>query len=507
MFHQTDAPLPADRPNPDPAQERLKWRQRLLLVIGLVCLTAAAYRVFDRWVRPAPTAPQPAAWEEVEPLVKAYLQEQIRRVQTDPRNWERHAILALAYAANGLWEPALAGFENASRLQPGQPLPLLYTAIALEFSGQIETALERYRDVCRQFPSFAPAFSRLGEAALRHGEPEESGQAFLRLIELEPEEWRGYAGLAEVRLRQNTLEEALALAQTAVDKAPGAGAAHHLLGLVYEQLGRPEEAKRERQLGLSPIRPPLPDDWATQAPLHMRRQQDLIALAQDLLQNGQPARAVTLLEPALPHDPNSLPLLTTLGLAHQQAGQPDQATTLLNRALDQDPGHVPALIALAATRLNQGNLPGARELARRAVQQAPELPQPHLLSANIALAENQDNEAIAALESAAATAPNSGWIHLDIANILFLNQGRPAEALKHYRQAIAIEPGLIPAHVRTAQILLQTGQTNEALAAIRTARQWAPTDTNLQAFEAAILSPPHPPDSTPQTPPGSGTPP
>ncbi len=491
MFHKSDEPSPSVEGRslgasggPSP------WRQRLLLLVGVVCLTAAAYRVIDRWMSPAPPVPEPAEWGQVEPFASAYLQERVGWVRESPRDWERHAVLGLAYAANGLWELAVTGFENASRLNPAEPLAVLYRAIALEFSGQIGEALAAYGDVTRRFPGFAPGFSRLGEALLRHGDLEESAGAFGRLIELQPEEWRGYAGLAEVRMRQESLEEALRLGRQAVEKAAGVGAAHHLLGQVYERLGRSEEARREGRLGVSSIRPPLPDEWAIQAPLHMRRQNDVIALAQDLLQNGQTGRAVTMLEAALVFDPDSLPLLTTLGLAHQQAGQGERASAFLERALGQSATHVPALVALAATRLREGNIEAARELAGRAALEAPDLPQPHLIAANIALSDGRDDDAIAALERALAIAPESGGIHMDIANILLVNQGRAEAALDRYRQALAIEPDLILAHVRIAQILLQTGQTNEALESIRTARRLAPEDPNLAAFEAAIQDPP-----------------
>lgn len=473
-------------------------------MIAVACFLLAGYQLYDRWFAPHPPVVRPAPETPLEPFVKVYLDEQTAWAEEAPRQWERHATLGLIYAANGIWDAARQSFLNAVALNPDEPLAALYAAVSLEFAGDRQAAIAEYRAVAERFPQLAPATSRLAEALLRQGDLAEAGTAFTRLTAIAPEEWRGYAGLAEVKLQQEATAEALQLARKAVELAPAAAPAHQLLGLILEQLGRTDEAARELVPGLSPVRPPLPDEWSRQVPMHMRRAQDLVALAQDLIRNGRAEQAVTLLAAAVEHDTNSVGLLTSLGLAYQQTGRPDQAATVLETALQIDTNHVPAMVGLGGARLLLGDPEAAGVLAKRAVAQAPELPQPHLLTANVALAQERNADAITALEKAAELAPGSGQIQMDLGNILLLNQGEIEPALEHYQKAVDLEPYLIPAHVRIAQIRVQQERTNDALAAIRAALRYAPGDTNLLAFEAALLNPP--PTGTPVEPQSPPTP-
>lgn len=499
MFRKSDQPASPSPTEPSPGfgSRRPEIRRRLWGVVAIVCFLLAGYQLYDRWLAPAPPVVRPGPDVTLEPFVQVYVDQQVAWAEGAPRRWDRHATLGLIYAANGIWEAARQSFVNAVTLNDDEPLAALYAAVALEFSGDRAGAITEYQAVAERFPQFVPALSRLAEAQLRQDNLPAAGAAFEKLIAVSPEEWRGYAGLAEVKLREEAASEALPLARQAVELAPAAGPAHHLLGLILQQLGQEDEANRELQLGLSPIRPPLPDEWSRQVPMHMRRAQDLVALGQDLLRNGRPDQAVSLLSAAIQYDTNSIDLLTVLGLAQQQAGRAEESAASLEQALRLDTNHVPAIVGLANTRLMQGNPAAARALAERAVAEAPDLPQPYLLTANVALAEEQNDAAVAALEKAATLAPASGQIHLDIGNILLLNEGRFEPALSHYQEAIKREPYLIPAYVRIAQIHARQGRTNDAVEAIRAALEYAPGDTNLLAFEAALLSPPTPETAAP----------
>jgi tetratricopeptide (TPR) repeat protein len=472
---------------------RGKRRRKALLLIGLACLLAAAYQTYEHWRAPALPVPVPVDWNQIsEPQVRDYLKKMVAYVEEAPREASRHATLGLAYAANGLWNLAEPAFRNAARLAPNDPLPWLYTAIALEQSGEKAKALAGYLLVTRKFPDFAPGFQRLGEAALQAGDLQEAARAFQRVNTLATNDWHGLAGLGEVLLRQKRFSEAVSLLKAAAQKAPSVGAVHYLLGIAYQQLGRTNEANRELRLGLNPTRYPMPDRWSSEFPRHMRRQRDLAALAQSLINAGQPQRAIALLRDALRLNTNSVKLMTSLAIAHNQAGEPDQARPLLERALRQDSNNIPALVALSAACLAGGDVTNARVWADRAIAAAPGAPQPYLARANVALAFTNNALALTNLAKAFAVAPANGAIQMDMGNILLLNEGKLDEALAHYQKAVEINPRLVPAYVRMAQIHLRRGDTNRALAVLRAARQYVPGDTNLARFEQAILAPPPP---------------
>ncbi len=489
MFRKSDQPSDAGSSETNPPEPRVAKRSRLLTFVAIACFAVAGVLYLNSWLNPPPPISVPSADASIEPFVAAYLASQIELARKDRRNGELRAQLGLAYGANGLWEAARGSFENAAILDPEEPLAPLYAAVATEFGGDRETAIGMYEELSQRLPDFPQVFSRLGEARLRQGELEAAAEAFERLQELLPEEWRGYAGAAEVRLIQGQAEPALPLVDKALSLDPNAAPAHHLRGLILEALGKEAEAGEELIWAPNPIRPPLADEWARQVPEHMRRENDMIGMARNMLQAGQADRVIPILTTALQYNTNSAGIRTFLGLAHQQAGHLDLAADLFEASLQVESNQLITLIALANTRLQLGDSSSAGALAERAVNQAPDTPEPYILSANVALAEDRDEDAVSALEEASALAPENPQLHLDIANILLLNQDRPEEALKHYEQAVAILPAMIPAHIRIAQIQVQRANTNEALAAIRTALQYAPGDTNLLAFEAALLNP------------------
>lgn len=473
-------------------------RRNALLIIGLACLALAAYQYL--WRTPELPVPEPADWSVIEPQARAYLQELVQKTRDDARDPASHARMGLAYGANGLWSLAVPCFENTARQASKEPLALYYVAIALAQSGDLERARTVMADLTRRFPEFPQGFHRLGELALADDQLDAAGAAFTRLTELAPEEWRGYAGLGEVRLKQEQLTEAVSLLETAVQKDPSAGSAQRLLGLAYEQVGRTNEAAQRLRGGYDSTRYPMPDPWSATLPTHMRLQRDLASLAHSFVAGGQSDRAVALLSDALRFDSNSVVLLGSLGLARHHAGDPRGAWQDLQRVIQMETNNLTALVTLSAVAISLGDVTNALATAGRAMALAPEMPQPFLAKANAELARSNNAAAIAALRQAVAVAPTSGSIHLDIANILLLNEGNTAEALAEYKLAVEREPWLIPAHVRIAQIHLREGQTNDALVAIRAARQYAPNDTNLVRFEQAILSPPPPPAPAPPLP-------
>lgn len=472
--------------------------QNVLLFVGIVCLGVAAYQYLLR--PPKLPVPEPADWSQLEPHARAYLQELVKQARANARDATSHAQMGLAYGANGLWALAATCFENTARLAPKEPLAPYYVAVSLAQSGDAEKAKTALAELRERFPDFPQGIHREAELALAAGDLDAAAAGYARLMELAPDEWQGHAGLGEVRLRQEQYPEAVSLLEQAVQKDPSAALAQHLLGQACQQVGRTNEAAL-RLLPQAPPRFPMPDPWGATLPGRMRLQRDLATVAQSFVARGQPDQAVNLLTEALRYDTNSVLLLNTLGLAHQQAGDPRAAWQDLQRVLEVDSNNVPALVTLSGVAISLGDLVTANETADRAVTLAPKLPQAFVAKANADLAGTNSVAAITALRQAVQLAPDSGGLHLNIANILLLNQGKPTEALAEYQEAVAREPRLIPAHVRIAQIRLSEKRTNEALAAIRTARRFAPTNKTLETFEQAILSPPPPPG-----PPANGKP-
>ncbi|MBK9140318.1 MAG: tetratricopeptide repeat protein [Verrucomicrobia bacterium] len=437
-------------------------------------------------LRPSPAVPAPPDPARLEPQLRAYLDEMVAWTRSGARDPQRHATLGLAYAANNLWAEARLAFSNVVQLNPREPLALLYYAVAHQELGQTDEALRLLRELAERFPQFAPGQYRLGEALLRAGQMEEAERAFTRLMATAPGEWRGPAGLGEVKLRQGAAEEAARLLEHAVELDAAARPARYLLGQAYARLGRTNDAQRELALGLDAQHYPMPDDWSRQAPQHMKLVQDQTAMARELVESGQSWKAIRLLEEALKYNTNSLVILNNLGIAYNQAGQPQKARPLLERALTVDPNYVPAVVALSAAEVGLGQFEAALTNALRAVELAPRSVQPYLAQANALLALERDAEAVAALERAFEHDPQNVQILTDMGDILLRNLGKDAEALARFRQAVAVAPLSLLAHLKLADAYLVLGNGPAAAEALEAARRLAPDDPNVLALDRAL---------------------
>jgi tetratricopeptide (TPR) repeat protein len=425
-------------------------------------------------------------------MLRSYVNEQVQWVQGAPRDPHRHETLGLVYAANGLWPEAKLAFENAVRLDPNEPLAWLYLAVSEQELGRLDRAIALLRDVTARFPTFAPGFYRLGDYSLRTGTLDQAERAFTQLIGLAPGEWRGFAGLGEVQLRKGDLPGAARLLEKAVEIDASAKPAHALLGQAYQRLGRTADARREGALGMNAAHFPMPDAWSMEAPRHMRLPFDILEIAQEQMKNGAPAKAVQVLENAVPFHSNDPNLLVTLSLAYTMAGQPERARSVLNHVLPLNSNLVPAYVALSGAELALGHPDQALSNANKAVLLSTNAAEPYLAEANALLAMERDTEAVAALEAAHRFDSNNAQILLDLGDIRLRNLDQPEQALEDYQLAVKKDPVLLGARLRLAGVYLKTGDKQRAIETLEAARQLAPTDAGIAAALARVKSPPGP---------------
>jgi tetratricopeptide (TPR) repeat protein len=458
---------------------RTNWK--LLALFAGVLLAAVGQRVYLRLSRPDIHVPAPPDPARLDPYLRQYVEQKVAWARELPDDPSREATLGLVYAANALWLEAAQAFQNVVRLEPKEPLAVLYLAVANQELGQSDRALQLLRDLTARFPEFAPGFFRLGDYSLRAGDVEGAGRAFQRLSELAPNEWRGFSGLGEVKLRQGQIPEAVRLLEKAVQLDVGAKPAHALLGQAYQRAGRTNEATRELATGMNASHFPMPDAWSEQAPRHMRLPFDLIELAQGYIKAGAPAKAASILEPTAALHQDNPTLLVTLAEAYVLSGRPRQAQPVLDQVLKVDPVSVPAYVALSGCDLAQGWMDRALSNASRAVSLGTNHAEAYVAMANAHLALEHDRAAVEALEAAHRCDSNNPQVLLDLGDILWRNLGQTNQALEAYSQATTIDPASVPAHVRMAQLLISNGDPQGARTNLETAHQLAPKDPTIAA--------------------------
>jgi tetratricopeptide (TPR) repeat protein len=451
---------------------------------ALVFLMSAV--LLSRRAGPQTQVPLPGDLAKLEPQVRAYLTAKIAWVRGEPNDPNRQATLGVVYGANGLWNEARMAFQNASKLNPREPLALLYVGIATEEVGDIEGALKVFGRVTTQFPDFPQGFYHFGDALLRAGRVNEADAAFQRLIVLAPNEWRGYAGLGDVRLRTANYAEAAKLLRKAIDLGPDAKRAHYLLGLAYRGLNRQADAKLELAIGINQPGDRMDDAWSVSASQHMKLLPDQMEMASEFSQRGQPSRAVKILSEAFAYQPENQTLANALAIALNRSGRPGEARDLLLKVIQKDEHCVPAFVTISYSCTELGLTGESLKYADRAIELGPNLAQSYLAKANALLASEHDVEAYSALESAARCDPQNAQIQVEMGDVSSLNLQRTEEAIGHYKKATELNPALLSAYARLAELCIHTRQFNDAADALKIMRLLSPKAPELAALELEL---------------------
>ena len=178
----------------------------------------------------------------------------------------------------------------------------------------------------------------------------------------------------------------------------------------------------------------------------------LLYEAAGLINGGQSARALAVLQRALAEQPDAPSLLSLQGVALAEVGRPDEALAAARRAVARAPNWADGLANLG-----------------------------HVLQA-----AGQPAEAEAALLRALALEPRHAVAGLNL-GCLLARTGRRAEAILRFRAVLAIEPDQLAARYNLALALQQDGQHAEALALYRALLARHPAHAEAANQAAALL--------------------
>jgi tetratricopeptide (TPR) repeat protein len=190
-----------------------------------------------------------------------------------------------------------------------------------------------------------------GIALGKAGRTEEALFAFKRAFDLEPA-WAGpLVNMGAVFARLGRTARARACYERALVMDPTNVVARYNVALAARERGDLDRALADYRRVLE-----LDDDYPGVR----------LALAEVLIERGQPAPAAALLEEQLSRVPGDVTVLYHLGVACELLGDETRAEARLREALVADEEHIPALCRLAGVLGRRGQVIAAAELVRRA---------------------------------------------------------------------------------------------------------------------------------------------
>ena len=325
------------------------------------------------------------------------------------------------------------------------PAALVQNGVTLEAKGNTAGALILFRKAIQMDARFGPAYKALALAALREGELTTAREAFIRAAELNPNDSRLKAQLADVSYR-----------------------------LYFSDPGRPAGLLREIEIMSAELMqrwPKLPDGYRIQS--------------QILLERHQLDGAIQLLEKALQNAPSEPALSSQLAAAYYQKGDATTAGNLLRAVIDSSPDFANAYDLLYLQAMQDGN----RKLASETLDQKWE--HFHSLETGLQVAAHlfaldQKDKTIAFIATLPTATGNERLTSAKIGDF-WLNRGDFNRARTAYENGRQAEPNLRSDYSgRLVELLLAVGQPAEAQRLIESEQTQAPHDLSLQAIHAAL---------------------
>lgn len=234
-----------------------------------------------------------------------------------------HIRLGQTLFALADWKAAAKAFQNACRLEPNNPLPVLLWADTCAQRKQFDRALELFARA-RAIADIPEIDEHEGLCLAMQGNREAAEKRFDRVIERRPAYEGGYIRKAKLLMDKKHLAGTESCLAKALACNPHSFEALHDMAFLKGQLAQPVDAIR----------------YATQACQASPQQWNGYALMGSLLMNeAQYAAAEQVLEKANALNPGHISILELLfGALHQQQKY-EQALPLLEKILAMKPGH------------------------------------------------------------------------------------------------------------------------------------------------------------------------
>jgi len=188
---------------------------------------------------------------------------------------------------------------------------------------------------------------------------------------------------------------------------------------------------------------------------------DLLALATQLLKDGQPADAIAPLRDAALLQPYNSSIQHDLGLACLESGFLPDAVAALQRAVACDPRFVDAYFRLGIALEKLGDIRGAIVAYDHATQLRPSLTEAWFRAGALVYILGHRNEAIGCFRRAAATGAHTSFGRLGKARALLI-EDRNQEAEQVLRHTLARDSGNAMAYELLGNLLTEYGRFDEA---------------------------------------------
>jgi len=268
----------------------------------------------------------------------------------------QHNLAALYEAKDELGE-AIRHYQRAVELDPQVSLYRVHLGVALRSIGNLERSVNELEEGVRLAPAWASATYELSDVYSVLERHEDALNALDAALQLNPLNVNLWQQKAEVLFRARQAQAALPVALKAIELDPTLSGNHGLLGYIYDDLGRKDDAEAEQRKAVE---------------LGPRNDSPYVNLANLVRARGRLDEAEALYRKAIEMEPDDAGALHGLGGVFFDRRQAAEAEKWYRKAFELDPNDAGFCASLGNILRVLGRLDQGEQLLRKAIELEPD---------------------------------------------------------------------------------------------------------------------------------------
>lgn len=389
-------------------------------------------------------------------------------VAADPDSVAARTRLGVTRLASGNVDQAMADLESASQLDDTLVQPDVALVLVHLRRGELDKAIAAHEQLARKQPDSPMTHNLKGGILLAQRDTTGAREAFLKVLELQPDFLAAAVNLARIDLAENRVDSAKEHFEKIIAHNPGSNDAYVMLASLLDQTGASAsdvQAILERGVKASPAAPSMK-----------------IALARHHLRQNQLATAITLAQEVIAAAPNDLAAVETLARAQFAAGEHQQAVSSFTHFARLQPQIPEPLILLAEAQRVAGDRSGAEQSLRRALAVRPGVAQAEQRLLALLMEANRSEEALSFAREVQKQRPDAAVGHVYEGDI-HVASGSWSEAVAAFQRGLE--------RSRTADLVIRVHaaqlRAGRPADAARTSSAWLsaqPADLQVRSYLA-----------------------
>jgi cellulose synthase operon protein C len=338
---------------------------------------------------------------------------------------EAKVALALSKASTGESNLAISQLEAITKSAPANSDKATLALISVLLSEkQYDRALNEANALAKKFPQNPIPPHTIGEILAAKGDTAGARASFMRALDITPNFLPSLNAAADLDLQQGKKDAARAHFDKVLQKEPKNADALLALGRILAAgAGTPAQALEAHRAAKAA------------APTAM---EPGLALAQYLMNQGQHAESITLLEEMRQTRPNELAILDLLAAANARSGNRTRAMEVLDSMLKINPSSAAIYYRIGDLRASLDDYPGAIAAFNKASELQPKNLESRAALASLYLRMGKKAEAKTLITQLNNEAPKSAMIAMLVGDTALADKQYP-DAITAYRRGLGLQ--------------------------------------------------------------------